>query len=147
MTDEQSKPEAIVTPKNGGILLGGLLVGALTASLARGSSEPSNVPTTLAPISSGIVHAPVASATPELVGPLTTDLLTEVVQPSEQALASVNLPAGWAPIGDLTLTGDAVGHFKLIAAQLVGTEEKVLVENVGDTPVRFSAVFSYDKAK
>ncbi len=149
MADELQPSDPLVTPKNGAVALGALIIGALTASLTgKAKDDLGNVPTTLETIPSGIVRAVVdAGPVPEIVGPLTTDVDSPIVQPGERVVSTVNLPDGWAPIGEITLTGEAVGHFKVIASQLVGTEEKIMAENVGDTPLRFSAVFSYDKAQ
>ncbi len=149
MADELQPSDPIVTAKNGAIAVSALIVGALTVSLVgKDRDDVKDVPVTLETIPSGIVRVVVdAGPEPEVQGPLMTDVLTELVPPGKRVVATVNLPDGWAPIGEITLTGEAVDHFKVIASQLVGTEEKIMAENVGDTPVRFSAVFSYDKAK
>ncbi len=149
MADELQPSDPLVTPKNGAVALGALIIGALTVALVgKDAADIKDVPMTLAPIPSGIVRVVVdAGPEPELVGPLTTDVDSPIVQPGERVVATVNLPEGWAPIGEITLTGEAVDHFKIIASQLVGTEEKIMAENVSKDAVRFSAVFQYDKVK
>ncbi len=139
-----------VTPRDGAIAILALIVGALTGRGLTGKEKEDlgDVPTTLESVPNGVVRVVVdAGPEPEIVGPLTTDVASDVAQPGERVVTSVNLPAGWAPIGDITMTGGAINCFKLIATQLVGVEEKFEAQNICDVPLRFTAIFQYDKVK
>lgn len=122
-----------------------LVVGGLTTSAIRGGGTGRDVPVTLENVPSGIVKAERPIVDVPLVGPLTTDLATDLVQPGERVVTSVNLPDGWAPIGEFTLTKEAVGRFSIIASQMVGHELKVMADNTSDRPARFTATFQYDR--
>lgn len=135
--------------KLGLVALGALIVGGLTTAVIKGDgSDPKDVPTTLEAVPSGVVQKPTIEVpAPEPVGPLTTDLDSPLVPPGERVVSEVNLPDGWAPIGELTPTGDGAACFKIVASQMVGHTLKVMAESACATPVKFTATFQYDKAR
>lgn len=135
--------------KLGLVAVGALIVGGLTTlgGTTALKGDETDVPVTLEAIPSGIVKLDAgddALPEPEPVGPRTTDLDSEIVQPGERVVSEVNLPEGWAPVGEFTLTGEAT-CFKIIASQMVGQTLKVMAENGCEAPTRFAATFQYDK--
>lgn len=133
--------------------IGAIIFGGLTVSVLRDPPD-ADAPTTLENIPAGIVQtAPELTAQPgapsssvELpTGPRTTDLDSPPVPPGESVVSEVNLPDGYAPIGELTLTGEAT-CFKIVASQMIGHTLKVMAKSACETPIKFAATFQYDKA-
>lgn len=122
-------------------ILGGSVASALAVGALVGSALHSDAPTTLAPIQ----QTSEPELKPEILGMRGTDLLTGIVEPGQRETAVVRLPQHYGLVGDVRITGAAAGRFRIVATQLVGNEERVLVENTSSEPTAFSAVFAYDK--
>lgn len=148
MTNEQAK--TLAKQHGPGVAVGAI---ALVVALTSGGSEtastdrpaPRYIQSPVEPVTATKPSPPTVDMR-GVVGPLTGDLATDVVaQPRGRVVMAVDLPDGWAPISDLTLTKEATGRFAILATRLDGHTLKVMAENTSDKPARFTATFQYDR--